>query len=47
MSGTHTLGLRYGRSTIELAVPAVAELLEPREPALRLDRDSFRAGLAA
>lgn len=47
MSGTRTVRLRYGRSTIELAVPAAAELLEPREPALRLDRDSFRAGLAA
>ena len=47
MSGTHTLGLRYGRSTIELAVPAAAERLEPCEPALALDRDNFRAGLAA
>ena len=47
MSGTRTVRLRYGRSTIELAVPAAAELLEPREPPLRLDRDSFRAGLAA
>lgn len=46
MSGTRTVRLRYGRSTIELAVPAAAELLEPREPTLRLDRDSFRAGLA-
>ena len=47
MSGTRTLGLRYGRSTIELAVPAAAERLEPCEPALELDRDNFRAGLAA
>jgi nickel-dependent lactate racemase len=47
MSGSRTLGLRYGRSTVELAVPAAAELLEPQEPALTLDRDSFRAGLAA
>lgn len=47
MSGSRTLGLRYGRSMIELAVPTTAEWLEPCEPALTLDRDSFRAGLAA
>ena len=47
MSGSRTISLRYGRSTIELAVPAVAERLEPCEPALELDRDNFRAGLAA
>ena len=47
MSGTRTISLRYGRSTIELAVPAAAERLEPCEPALLLDRDNFRAGLAA
>ena len=47
MSGTRTISLRYGRSTIELAVPAAAERLEPCEPALVLNRDNFRAEFAA
>ncbi|MDR2550500.1 MAG: lactate racemase domain-containing protein [Desulfobulbus sp.] len=45
MSAARTLCLRYGRGRLDCAVPAHADILEPREPVPETGRAAFRAGL--
>ncbi|WP_310600524.1 lactate racemase domain-containing protein [Desulfobulbus sp.] len=44
MRAARTLCLRYGRDRLDCAVPAHADILNPREPVAETDRAAFRTG---